>query len=177
MKQMPKTKFQSFIFTFITAWMMVYFMTLYNMVLSADHFTNTLFLDALLHMWIEFVIIFLCAYFFAGHIAKYFAFRIVRPEDRSIFIILTIQLFTVITQVFFASIMATIKLYGFTFLFLPHFLTAYCTNFIMALPLQLIVVGPAARFIFRNLFLRKEKEAVLKSQTREQGEEIMRRIT
>lgn len=41
---MPKTKFQSFIFTFITAWMMVYFMTLYNMVLSADYFTNTLFL-------------------------------------------------------------------------------------------------------------------------------------
>ena len=31
---MPKTKFQSVIFTAITAWMMVYIMTLYNTVLA-----------------------------------------------------------------------------------------------------------------------------------------------
>ena len=44
---MPKTKFESFVFTFITAWMMVYVMTLYNIVLNTGSFTNFTFLIAL----------------------------------------------------------------------------------------------------------------------------------
>lgn len=153
---MPKTKFQSFIFTFITAWMMVYCMTLYNTVLGTGEFTNLTFLHALQAMWIEFVIIFICAYFISGNAAKYFAFRIVRPTDRPIFIIFAIQIFTVVIQVFFASIMATVKIHGFSALFIPQLLTAYCRNFIMALPLQLVIVGPLARLIFRCIFVRQE---------------------
>jgi len=155
---MPKTKFQSFIFTAVTAWLMVYCMTLYNTVLATDTFTNASFLHALMGMWVEFIIIFLCAYFISGAIAKHFAFKVVQPGDRPIFIIFAIQTFTVITQVFFASIMAVIKVHGFTSLFLPHFITAYCKNFIMAFPLQIIIVGPLARFIFRSIFMRSEKK-------------------
>lgn len=57
---MPKTRFQSVIFTAITAWFMVYIMTLYNTVLATHEFTNSTFLVALKGMWVEFIIIF-CA--------------------------------------------------------------------------------------------------------------------
>lgn len=54
---MPKTRGESIFFTAITAWMMVYVMTLYNTVLAMGSFTNTTFLTALKGMWIEYIII------------------------------------------------------------------------------------------------------------------------
>ena len=68
---MPKTKFEAIVFTAITAWMIVYVMTLYNTVLATSSFTNSTFLIVLKSMWIEFVIIFLCAYFISSKVAKY----------------------------------------------------------------------------------------------------------
>ena len=55
---MPKTKFEAIVFTAITAWMIVYVMTLYNTVLATASFTNSTFLIVLKSMWIEFVIVF-----------------------------------------------------------------------------------------------------------------------
>lgn len=45
-----------------------------------------------------------CAYLPPTALAKRLAFRIVRPDDRSILIILTIQVFTVLPQVALASV-------------------------------------------------------------------------
>ena len=149
---MPKTKFQSVIFTAITAWIMVYIMTLYNTVLASGVFTNETFLIVLKAMWIEFIIIGLCAFFISSHVAKFFAFRVVQPGDRQIFIIFAIQIFTVVTQVALASILGVYHGYGFTSQFIPNYLMTYCKNFIMALPVQLFIAGPIARWIFRHLF-------------------------
>ena len=151
---MPRTKGETVFFTAITAWMMVYVMTLYNIVLSMGSFTNVTFLIALKEMWVEYVIIALLAYFVSGHLAKMCAFRVVQPGDRPIFIIFMIQIFTVIWQVTFASVLGVYHGYGFTGNFVPDYLTTYCKNFIMALPLQLIIVGPLARLIFRTLFIK-----------------------
>lgn len=148
---MPRTKGESIFFTAITAWMMVYVMTLYNTVLATGGFTNSTFLIALKGMWVEYVIIALLAYFVSSRLAKLCAFKIVQPGDRPIFIILTIQTFTVIWQVAFASVIGVYHGYGFTGNFIPNYLTTYCKNFIMALPLQLIIVGPLARLIFRTV--------------------------
>ena len=52
---MPKTKLESIVFTAITAWMMVYLMTLYNIVLASGTFVNATFLTALKTMWMEFM--------------------------------------------------------------------------------------------------------------------------
>lgn len=153
---MPKTKLESVIFTAVTAWIMVYIMMLYNTVLATGRFTNATFLTALKGMWVEFIIIFLCAYFISGHIAKYFAFRVVKPEDRPIAIIFAIQIFTVVSQVALASILGVYHGYGFTSQFIPDYLTTYCRNFIMALPVQLFIAGPLARLIFRTMFRRNE---------------------
>ncbi len=155
---MPKTKAESVFFTAITAWMMVYGMTLYNIVLASGSFTNATFLYALQGMWVEFVIIFLLAYFVSGHLAKIFAFRVAQPTDRPIFIILMIQTFTVVWQVAFASILGVEHGYGITAQFLPNYITCYARNFLVALPLQIFFVGPLARLIFRSLF-RRERAA------------------
>ena len=155
---MPKTKGESIFFTAITAWMMVYVMTLYNTVLAMGSFTNSVFLIALKEMWIEYVIIALLAYFVSSHLAKMCAFRIVQPGDRPIFIIFAIQIFTVIWQVAFASVIGVYHGYGFTGNFLPDYLVTYCKNFLMALPLQLIIVGPLARFIFRTVCVKHRNQ-------------------
>lgn len=152
---MPKTKLENIVFTAITAWIMVYIMTLYNTVLAMDCFTNASFLIAFKGMWIEYVIIFLCAYFISSHIAKYFAFRIVKQGDRPIFIIFAIQIFTVVSQVALASILGVYHGYGFTSQFIPDYFSTYCKNFIMALPVQLFIAGPVARLIFRKVFRSK----------------------
>lgn len=154
---MPKTKFQSVVFTAITAWIMVYIMTLYNTVLAMGSFTNATFLSALKGMWIEYIIIFLCAFFISSHVAKYFAFRVVKPGDRPIAIIFAIQIFTVVSQVTLASILGVYHGYGFTGQFIPNYLVTYCKNFIMALPVQLFIAGPLARWIFRSIFVRDAK--------------------
>lgn len=169
--RMPKTKFESIIFTAITAWMMVYIMTLYNTVLATSSFTNSTFFIALKSMWIEFIIIFLCAYFISSKVAKYFAFKIVQPTDRSILIVLTIQVFTVVSQVALASILGVYHGYGFDIQVIPHYLLTYCRNFIMALPVQLFIVGPIARCLFRVLFssVNGEDEKEIEKELLEEG--------
>ena len=149
---MPKTKFQSLIFTLITAFIMVYFMTVYNIVLSGAEFTNAIFAAAIKEMWAEYIIIFLLAYFVSSKLAVMCAFRVVKPTDRQIFIIFSIQIFTVIFQVMFASVLGVYKSGGFNENFVPNYLQAYVFNFALALPLQFIVAGPAARGIFRKIF-------------------------
>lgn len=155
---MPKTKVESVVFTAVTAWIMVYIMTLYNIVLAGGIFTNATFLQALLTMWPEFVIIFLCAFFISSPAAKHFAFRVVTLADRPIFIILTIQIFTVVFQVALASILGVHHGYGFDSQIVPHYLMTYCRNFIMALPVQLLIAGPIARKLFRMTFRRGESQ-------------------
>lgn len=157
-KTMPRTRGESIFFTAITAWMMVYVMTLYNTVLATGSFTNATFLIALKGMWIEYIIIALLAYFVSSHLAKMCAFRVVQPGDRPICIIFSIQIFTVIWQVAFASILGVYHGYGFTRNFIPDYLITYCRNFIIAFPLQLIIVGPLARLIFRTLFIKHKKD-------------------
>ncbi len=106
-----------------------------------------------------FYIIFLYAYFILGPIVEKLAFRVVRPGDRPIAIILTIQVFTVVCQVALASILAVWHGNGFTVQFVPDYIAAYCRNFRMALPLQLLVAGPIARRLFRAVFRRGEDKA------------------
>lgn len=167
--KMPKTKFEAIIFTAITAWMMVYVMTLYNTVLATSTFTNTMFLISLKSMWIEFVIIFLCAYFISSKVAKYFAFKVVQPTDRTIVIVLMIQVFTVVSQVALASILGVYHGYGFNSQFIPNYLITYCRNFIMALPIQLFIVGPIARYLFKVLFSNTNDQEEIEKELLEEG--------
>ena len=58
---------------------------------------------------LEWFIGLLCAFFIASRTSKYFAFRVAKPTDRPIFIILCIQTFTVCTMVPLMSLLGTIE--------------------------------------------------------------------
>ena len=62
--------------------------------------------------------------------------------------------------------------YGFTENFIPDYLMTYCKNFVMAFPLQLILVGPLARLIIRTLFI-KNKRAGSTNEIQKEYEQIV----
>ena len=72
--------------------------------------------------------------------------------DRPIFIILCIQTFTVCTMVPLMSLLGTIESSRITSNLIFIWLQTICLKFIMAYPLQILVVGPFCRLIFRHLF-------------------------
>ena len=80
------------------------------------------------------------------------------PDDRPIAIIFAVQIFTVVSQVTLASILGVYHGYGFTGRFIPDYLTTYCRNFMMALPVQMFIAGPLARWLFRLVFRRTNGE-------------------
>ena len=53
----------------------------------------------------------------------------------------------VLGMVFFMSMYGVIMQFGFTESFLNYYLGAFAKNLIMALPLQLLIVGPICRMI------------------------------
>ena len=111
---MPKTKFQEFIFTLITSGCMIFIMGVYNVAIHTGGLQAATFKHALHSFPLEWFIGLLCAFFIASKTSKYFAFRIAKPTDRSIFIILCIQTFTVCTMVPLMSLLGTIESSGIT---------------------------------------------------------------
>ena len=151
---MPKTKFQNFIFTLMTAILMAYCMIVYSIAInSPEGLVNQTFLIALREFPIEGIIVFLLAFFVASPIAKKLAFRIVDPkEDNKMFIILSIQTFTVLTMVGLMSVYALFAQHLINSNVVCNYIVVYCKNFIMAYPLQIFFVGPLVRNIFRIIF-------------------------
>ena len=154
---MPKTKFQNFIFTLMTAILMAYCMIVYSIAISSkEGLINNTFTIALKEFPLEGIIVFLLAFFVASPIAKKLAFRIVNPKkDNKMFIILSIQTFTVLTMVALMSIYALFAQNLINNNIICNYIVLYCKNFIMAYPLQIFIVGPLVRNIFRLIFKNK----------------------
>ena len=151
---MPKTKFQNFIFTVMTALLMAYIMIVYSIATnSTTGLVNEMFLIALKEFPMEGVIVFLLAYFIASPFAKKLAFRIVNPkEDNKMFVILSIQTFTVLIMVGLMSIYALFAQHLINSNVICNYIVLYCKNFIMAYPLQIFFVGPLVRNTFKLIF-------------------------
>lgn len=97
------------------------------------------------------------AFFVASPIAKKLAFRIVNPkEDNKMFVILSIQTFTVLVGLM--SIYALFTQHLINSNIVCNYLILYCKNFIMAYPLQIFFVGPLVRNIFRIMFKKQLKQ-------------------
>lgn len=151
---MPKTKFQNFILTLMTAVLMAYCMMVYSVAInSSEGLINQTFLIALKEFPIEGIIVFLLAFFVASPIVKKLAFRIVNPkEDNKMFIILSIQTFTVLTMVGLMSLYALFAQHLINSNVIYNYIVLYCKNFIMAYPLQIFFVEPLVRNVFRMIF-------------------------
>lgn len=158
---MPKTKFQNFIFTLMTAILMAYSMIVYSVAInSSDGLVNQTFLIALKEFPIEGTIVFVLAYFIASPIAKKLAFRIVNPKtDNKMFIILSIQTFTVLIMVGLMSVYALFAQHLINSNIVCNYIVLYCKNFIMAYPLQVFFVGPLVRNVFRLIFKKQLQQA------------------
>ncbi len=150
---MPKTKFQSVVFTCLMAFCMVYCMTVYTVALKFGVIEYRVFLIAIKEMWLEYIIVFCLIFFIITNTAKKLAFRIVDPsKDKPIFITLVIQCMTVCQIVPVITLIATFIHNGFTAKWFTSWIELAVACFPMALCLQVFYIGPLVRFIFRNLF-------------------------
>lgn len=150
---MPKTKFQSVIFTILMAFTMVYGMICYNIALNMGGMSNEVFLKAFHELIIMWPVAFILEFFVVEKLSQKLAFRIVTPgKDRPIFIILVISAMIVCLMCPMMSLVATILFKHPGTELIAVWLETTIFNFPMALCLQIFFVGPFIRLIFRTIF-------------------------
>lgn len=152
---MGKNKIENFIFTTIVCFLMVFGMSAYNSVLKHG-FNSSFLLGFLIPLFPVFFIALAIDWFFVGPVAKGLAKKLVNEDTAFIKKILLISLFMVLGMSMCMSLIATMVEHGINNNFYSLFLKTEIKNFIYALPLQLIFVGPIARFIFFKIFPNKE---------------------
>ena len=132
---------------------MVYVMTCYNIARNTGGLTYQVFGLAIKEMWIEYVIVFVLIYFVITKTAQKLAFRLFTPgKDKTIFIILSIQCFTVCLIVPSITLIATFLHNGFTVEWFTQWITLAFRCFPAALCLQIFFIGPSVRMLFRLIF-------------------------
>lgn len=147
---MGETKIQKNIFTVLMCFGMVVCMTTYNAILQ-NGFTNIIN-HILEEIWIVFIIAFILDFFIVGPFVKKKVFSRVKPETKKITIILSISLSMVTSMVLLMSIFGAIMSEGFTTNAIIIYPKVVLSNFIAALPINLIIVSPIARGIFSAIF-------------------------
>lgn len=150
---MPKTKFQSVIFTALMAFCMVYCMTVYTITLNYGALSYQIFSMAIKEMWLEYIVVFCLIFFLITNTAKRLTFSIINPEcTQPIYIILAIQCLTVCQIVPVITLFATLIHNGTSVDWFCQWIQLAVICFPMALCLQIFFVGPLVRLIFRNIF-------------------------
>ena len=150
---MPKTKFQSIVFTALMVFCMVFCMTSYTISRNMGGFSLTVLSLAIREMWVEYVVVYLLIFFVITKLAQKLAFRLFTPgKDKPIFVILSIQSFTVCMIVPVITLFATFLHNGFTADWFSTWISLAFACFPVALLLQIFYVGPLVGLIFRHLF-------------------------
>ncbi|MGB4657858.1 MAG: DUF2798 domain-containing protein [Mobilitalea sp.] len=153
---MPQNKRESLIFSLMMCFFMVLWMSIYNVSLHLGELSLLGLKEAWLGFPIAFTVALCCDLFFVSRFAKGFAFHyLIKPESSNTKKAIIISCCMVIPMVFIMSFYGAIevcirsrewnRLALYWFMNLPK-------NFIMALPLQLIIAGPMIRRSFRALF-------------------------
>ena len=156
---MPKTKFQSIIFSILMVFVMVYIMTIYTISLKFGSLNYEVFYLAIKEMWLEYLVVFCLIFFLITNTAKKLAFRIIQPGSMPpIFTILSIQCFTVCQIVPIITLFATLVHNGLTRDWFCQWLQLAVLCFPMALCTQLFFAGPLVRLIFRTIFKEKSEQ-------------------
>ncbi|WP_217581227.1 DUF2798 domain-containing protein [Lysinibacillus sp. GbtcB16] len=163
---MPTTRKESLYFGLIMCFGMVLFMTLYNFYLN-DIFGQISFLGGITDFLIGFIVAIILDLYLVGPIAKKIAFKLTANTSNVLFKILTLSTCMVIGMAFFMSIYGLITSYFHNGLYsnsiIKEFLSVFCRNFIVALPLQIIIMGPIVRFLFNKFIKTSQNNLVLKN--------------
>ncbi|GLC89677.1 DUF2798 domain-containing protein [Lysinibacillus piscis] len=148
---MPTTRKESLYFGLIMCFGMVLFMTLYNFYLN-DTFGQISFLGGIADFVIGFIVAIILDLYLVGPLAKKIAYRLTSNTANVLLKVLTISTCMVIGMAFCMSIYGLIMNYahnGFSSTsIIKDFLSVFGRNFIVALLLQIIIMGPIVRFIF-----------------------------
>lgn len=157
---MPKTKFQSIIFTAMMVFCMVFTMTVYTISRKSGVLSFQTFSLAIREMWLEYIIVFCLIFFVITNTSKKLALKTVNPENlQPIFFILTIQCFTVCQIVPVITLFATFIHNGITADWFFQWIQLAVACFPMALCTQIFFIGPLVRFIFRTIFKKQLSNA------------------
>lgn len=149
---MPTTKKESLIFTIMMCAFMVFCMSVYNVSLHSGGFSKQVIIDSLIGFPLTFIVAMVCDWFIVSRPAKAIAFRFIKEEDKQIKIAILISLFMVCGMVLCMSMFGALHNVGVTSDLPLAYITAIGMNFIVALPLQLLIAGPIIRFIFGKVF-------------------------
>lgn len=156
---MPTTKKGNFYFGLMMCFGMVVGMTFYN--LKTNGLIGTISLKGILiQLILGFITAFLLEVFVVGPVAKKIALSLPYDKSKKVFVILSISLCMVIGMVLFMSLFGL----GMAYLsespiggsFLESYFSLVLKNFIFALPLQLIIVGPLVRYMLTKFVLDKK---------------------
>jgi uncharacterized membrane protein len=137
---------------------MVVGMTFYN--LMTNGLIGTISLKGILiQLILGFITAFLLEVFVVGPVAKKIALSLPYDKSKKVFVIVSISLCMVIGMVLFMSLfglgMAYLSDSSIGGSFLESYFSLVLKNFIFALPLQLIIVGPLVRYMFTKFVLEK----------------------
>ncbi|MCS7462728.1 hypothetical protein N0M98_21630 [Paenibacillus doosanensis] len=151
---MPKTKKEEVYFGLMMCSGMVVFMTLYN--LFTHGLIGKLSLgEVLIQLLAAFIVAFLVELFIVGPAAKKIAFSLPYDKSKKVTVILVLAFCMVSGMVLCMSLYGLLNSYFSGAPIGESWLESYVTlvgqNFIFALPLQLVVVGPLARYVFAKL--------------------------
>ena len=150
---MPTTKKESIIFGMIMCFGMVLVMSFYNLYLNGMLGQMT-FIKTTLDLTIGYVIALLLDIFVVGPNAKKIALKLTEQTEKPLHKILAISIFMVLGMAFFMSIYGLITTYihvsPVSDSMILDFLVIFGKNLIVAAPLQIIIMGPVVRYIFKT---------------------------
>ncbi|GAW98722.1 DUF2798 domain-containing protein [Secundilactobacillus mixtipabuli] len=163
---MPRNFKEEIVFTAIMAGLMVLVMVGYNVVL-AEGFTNNFLLHTLTEYPGGLAVAVILDLLVVGNIAKSVAFKYIITDymKKNVLLIgLTISVLMVIGMVTCMSLFGIFMAGSVSWGAYGH---AWLFNIIVALPLQLLIVGPIARFILGKMQAATDNAATLRQEAEE----------
>lgn len=151
---MGKNKKEAFVFTLMMCALMVLGMSGYNVILIKG-FTNEVIKDVLIGYIPTFIVALIVEVFIVGKIAKGIVHKMLKDNDPLFKRILLTSLFMVSGMVLCMSLYGALIHGGLSSELPRAYFTNIGRNFIFALPLQLIIVGPVSRWLFSTIYSTK----------------------
>lgn len=148
---MFKNKKEHFIFILMIATTMVFIMSCYNIAII-EGFSLSIFKHAVMGFPIAFIYALIGDIFIVGKIVKVITSKILDPNAPMKKVGLYMSFFTSCGMVIWMSLFGVIANVGLNSNFISVYGIALVTNFIFAIPLNLLIVSPLIRFIFFKMF-------------------------
>lgn len=153
---MPRNRRESLIFTVMMCFVMVLWMSIFNVSMVTGHLNWESVREGWLGFPLAFGVAACCDWFIVSRLAKAVAFRyLVKPESSELQKALVVSTCMVVPMVLimsgYGAVEACLRYHAWD-RFLLLWLGNIPRNFLMALPLQLLIAGPVVRFLFRRAF-------------------------